>query len=146
MLKNAIRLAVVGVVANASIAAGQYSLTGSPYHQNFDALPQSVSITVAGGNLNSHSTDLKGWYFLESGTNANDTLTAGNGSSNTGDTYSFGSGVDRALGSLLSSTLTPKFGFYMSNQTGGAIASISISYTGETWRVGTANRSDRLDF
>jgi hypothetical protein len=32
------------------------------------------------------------------------------------------------------------------NNTGATITTLAISYTGETWRVGTANRSDRIDF
>ncbi len=38
------------------------------------------------------------------------------------------------------------FGFYFKNNTGAVITSVTISYSGETWRVGTAGRPDRLDF
>ena len=48
-----------------------------------------------------------GWAFSELGTNANTTYTAGTGSNNAGDTYSFGStgSSERAFGSLLSGSL-----------------------------------------
>ncbi len=126
---------------------GQYSLTVTTYSQNFDGLGTGNS-TVAGGDLNLVSGTLNGWYFFESGTNANTTITAGTGSASTGDTYNFGAaaGADRTLGGLQSGSLNPTFGFYFTNNTGGTITDIAITYNGETWRVGTAGRSDRIDF
>ncbi|MBH9575827.1 endonuclease/exonuclease/phosphatase family protein [Inhella proteolytica] len=111
---------------------------GSAYTQNFDSLPTSGT----------SSTLPAGWVILESGTNANATLTAGTGSSNTGDTYSFGQtgSTDRALGGLLSGSLTPMFGVAFTNNTGALITELQISYRGEQWRLGTLNREDRLDF
>lgn len=94
------------------------------------------------------STMPQGWFFSEQGTGANTTYAVGTGSSNSGNTYSFGLADDteRALGGLLSGSVTPSFGAKVRNNTGSAIQSVKISYTGETWRVGTADRSDRLDF
>ena len=105
-------------------------------------------------NLNSLSTSSPGsvfpagWGSLETGTNANATYLAGNGSANTGDTYSFGAtaAAERALGGLQSGTLTPRFGANYQNGTGAALTGLTISYTGEQWRLGTAARADRLDF
>ncbi len=42
--------------------------------------------------------------------------------------------------------LTPTFGFYVTNNSGSTINNLQIAYTGKTWRVGAASRSDRLDF
>lgn len=86
--------------------------------------------------------------FVESGTNANATYSAGNGSAATGDTYGYGSGTqsDRALGGLLSGNLTPTLGIRFRNDTGATITSLAISYAGEQWRLGATGRADRLDF
>ncbi|MFL6213063.1 MAG: C25 family cysteine peptidase [Blastocatellia bacterium] len=122
-------------------AAGTISLTalGSAYTQNFDTL------AVSGTS----STVPTGWDFSESGTSANTTYTAGSGSGNTGDTYSFGTGTntDRAFGGLQSGNLVPTIGASFTNNTGAAITSLAIAYTGEQWRLGTSARgADRLDF
>lgn len=121
-------------------AEGQVSLTtiGVAYTQDFNTLASS------GPN----SSVPTGWAFNESGSNANTTYTAGTGSNNTGDTYSFGatSDTDRAFGGLQSSSLIPMFGASFTNNTGSPIASILIAYVGEQWRLGTRSRFDRLDF
>ena len=109
-----------------------------PYQQDFDSLaPAGTSSALP-----------TGWEFFESGTNANTTYTAGTGGGNAGDTYSFGAagGSDRALGGLLSGSLTPLFGAAFTNDTGQTITSIDVGFTGEQWRVGTTGRADRLDF
>lgn len=140
---------VVGAVAAAfaQSAHGQFSLTTTTYNQNFNNLGTGFS-TVAGGNLGLVNASLTGWSFLETGTAANTTITAGTGSSATGDTYNTGvvGNADRALGALQSGSVASVFGFYFTNNIGTAITSMTISYKGETWRVGTAGRSDRLDF
>ncbi|HJQ25360.1 MAG TPA: C25 family cysteine peptidase [Blastocatellia bacterium] len=126
-------------------AAGSISLTtlGSAYTQNFDTL----------ANTGTSSTVPTGWDFSESGTNANTSYTAGTGSSTTGDTYSFGVAgtnlvTDRAFGGLQSGNLIPTIGASFTNNTGAAITSLAIAYTGEQWRLGVTPRGtpDRLDF
>ena len=121
-------------------AAGSISLTtlGSPYTQDFDSL----------ANSGTSSAVPTGWEFAESGTNANTTYTAGTGSSNTGDTYSFGPGgsSERAFGGLLSGSLVSTIGAQFTNDTGTDITALSISYIGEQWRLGATGRTDRLDF
>ena len=125
-------------------AAGTVSLTtsGVAYTQDFDTLASS-------GTTN--TTVPTGWEFSESGTNANATYQAGTGSGNAGDTYSFGASgsAERAFGGLRSGSLVPLVGAQFTNNTGVAITSLGISYTGEQWRLGqnTAGRAaDRLDF
>jgi uncharacterized repeat protein (TIGR01451 family) len=121
-------------------AAGSISLTvaGAPYTQDFNTL----------ANTGTSSTVPTGWDFSESGTNANTLYNTGTGSSNAGDTYSFGASgsTERAFGCLQSGTLIPTIGASFTNDTGSAITSLAISYTGEQWRLGTAGRADRLDF
>ena len=111
--------------------SAQVSLTGT-YAQDFNtATPASLPA---------------GWLFAESGTNANATLSSGTGSSNAGDTYLLGTGGEFAFGGLQSGSLIPTVGVAITNDTGATITSLEVGYTGETWRVGATNRSDRLDF
>ncbi|MDT4955327.1 MAG: hypothetical protein QOJ02_3465 [Acidobacteriota bacterium] len=130
---------------------GSISLTalGSTYTQNFDTLTNTPDATLS-------SVLPTGWLLDESGTSArNDGKYAvGTGSSNTADCYAYGSvagNTDRALGMLRSGTLTPVIGASFTNNTGGVINSLNISYTGEQWRFGGTNNgrnnlADRLDF
>ena len=123
------------VSASASIPI---TVLGLPYTQNFDSLSNSIE-----------SAEMPdGWTLLESGTSANGTYMPGIGDKNTPDTYSFGSkdDNDRALGGVQGSDLVPLFGASFSNETGKVIDTLEISYTGEQWRLGKFNRSDRLIF
>src|SRR5690606_22835344 len=125
-----------------TLASAQVSLVNinAPYEQDFDALASS-------GTDNDVTTLPLGWTFLETGTNADTRYAAGTGSSNTGNTYSFGASGsgERALGGLLSGSLTPIIGCAFVNNTGSVITSIEISYVGEQWRFGAANRgADRI--
>ena len=120
----------------------------------------TISLTTLGGPTPRISTPSPaavrparcriGWDFLETGINANTTYTAGTGSGNAGDTYSFGAAAstERAFGRLLSGSLTPVIGAQFTNNTGATITSLDIAYTGEQWRAGVENRgaADRLDF
>jgi uncharacterized protein len=114
---------------------------GSVYIQDFNTLATS-------GTTNSLLP--AGWFIFESGTSArvNQQYAADNGSSNTGDTYSYGASgsTDRALGTLLSGTIAPTIGACFTNNTGAPITAFTIQYTGKQFRVGTINRTDELDF
>ena len=119
---------------------------GTPVTQNFDTLVSSGAGTLP---LNTPA----GWGFVETGTNANTSYTAGDGSANTGDTYSFGTtAADRALGQLRSGSLISVIGARFTNNTGGSINSLSIAYIGEQWRLGEPSRTgttsiaERMDF
>ncbi len=111
---------------------------GTPIGESFDTLASSGT----------SSTTPAGWAFAESGTNANGTYTAGTGSGNAGDTYSFGSSGsgERAFGGLLSGSLNPTICACIYNGTGATVGSLTISYTVEQWRLGATGRTDRLDF
>lgn len=111
---------------------------GAPYVQTFD----SLAATATGTALPS------GWYFSESGTNANSAYTANDGTLNSGDTYSYGTGTgtDRALGTLQSGSLASTIGARLRNDTGNTLSEIAVAYTGEQWRLGATGRADRLDF
>jgi hypothetical protein len=113
------------------------------YTQNFDTLVSSGSAAVTGGEFPAGA--LNGWFFSESGSNANTTYTAGTGSGNTGDTYSFGTDTDRAFGGVQSGSLVPTIGVQFQNANASAITELAVSYVGEMWRLGS-NNVDRLDF
>lgn len=119
----------------------QVSITSTTtnYTQNFNTL------RATSGTSTSLPT---GWRLLETGTNADTRYATDGGSSTTGDTYSYGTGTttERALGGLRSGSLIPSFGIQVRNSTGQTITSLTITYTGEQWRCGTAGRADQLDF
>jgi hypothetical protein len=135
-------ITVIAMIALASAVAAQcvpITTLGVASTEDFNTLASS-------GTTN--TTVPTGWYFLETGTNANSTYRADNGASGTGDTYSYGAtgSSERAFGTLLSGTLTPTIGACFTNNTGSAINMLTITYTGEQWRQGAASRQDRLDF
>lgn len=120
----------------------QVSLTtiNSSYTENFNSLASTAT-------TNDISTVPAGWTFLEVGANANTTYAAGTGSSNTGNTFSFGiDAADRSFGGVLSGSLTPTVGASFTNNTGTTINELHIIYRGEQWRMGTTGRADRIDF
>ncbi len=143
-MKQLIRISLITLLLllfirlSATHAAGNIGLTslGTSYLQNFNTLATSGTSDVMPD----------GWSFSETGANANAMYTAGDGSSNSGDTYSFGIGSDRALGSVQSGSLLAAIGACFTNNTGQTITSLDISFTGEQWRLGTTGRADRLDF
>jgi uncharacterized repeat protein (TIGR01451 family) len=145
-LRGGVRLLLgtaVLVLAQVSLSAAQtVSLTaiGTAYTQDFDTLASTGTSSAVPA----------GWAFVETGTAANTTYTAGTGSSTTGDTYSFGAAgsAERAFGALRSGALSPLRGAGFTNNTGGAIQALQISYAGEQWRLGFSPRPapDRLDF
>ena len=109
---------------------------GSPAVQDFDSLASSGTSSALPD----------GWYLVESGSNANSSYTANNGSSGSGDTYSFGTGVDRALGTVASNSVIPQIGAQLRNDSGQALGEIAVAYTGEQWRLGATGRADSLEF
>jgi len=139
-------LAWLGIVTPAQAVTGgtgTISLTGLgiPYTQNFDTLASTGTTSTL---------SIQGWYWNEAGTNQDYSYRVGTGSNTTGDTYSFGASgsTERALGTLLSNSLTPMIGAQFTNNTGQTITTLSITYTGEQWRLGQSRLSppDRLDF
>lgn len=139
-------LAWLGIVAPAQAVTGgtgtiRLTGLGIPYTQTFDTLA-STGITS--------TLSVEGWYLDEVSTNADYSYRVGTGSNTTGDTYSFGTSgsTERAFGTLLSNSLTPMIGAQFTNNTGQTITMLSITYTGEQWRLGQSRASppDRLDF
>ena len=130
---------------SADTGTGSISLTtlGSSSLENFDTLANTAGSTT-------NTTLPTGWYITEQGGGARDNEQYGvdTGASTTGDIYSYGAAAstERALGALRSGTLIPLLGAKFTNNTGSTITSLAVSYTGEQWRLGTAARTDRIDF
>lgn len=147
-MKKIINLVLVtfGFVFISAPVFGQcVSLTtiGSAYMQNFDTLSNTAASTT-------NNLTITGWFMTESGGGArdNEQYAVDTGASTTGDTYSYGAAADtnRALGGLRSGTLIPIFGACFTNNTGTTITSLDTAYTGEEWRLGTAARTDQINF
>jgi hypothetical protein len=128
-------LMLMALPAQGALAAGPVSLTalGTAYTQNFDTLPASGSATWT------NNSTIPGWFHARTGTGT--TIVANDGGSNAGNLYSYGTGTatDRALGSLGSGNAAVGdlyWGVRLVNDTGSAITSLDVSYTGEQWRAG----------
>jgi hypothetical protein len=138
-------LAALSVLPARPAAAQCVSLTtlGSAYTQNFDTLSNTAGSTT-------NNLTIPGWFMTEGGGGArdNEQYAVDTGGSTTGDTYSYGAAgsTERALGQLRSGTLIPLFGACFTNNTGATITSLAIAYNGEEWRLGTAGRTDQMNF
>ncbi|WP_333573467.1 PEPxxWA-CTERM sorting domain-containing protein [Sphingomonas sp.] len=128
---------VAATLLGAPLAQAQVSLTSKTYTQDFNTLATS-------GTSKALPT---GWKLDERGSStagSDDAYATSN--ANAGTAYAFGTGSERALGSVTSGNATPiLFGAFFTNALGGAIQSITLDYFGEQWRLGTAS-SDRLSF
>jgi len=112
------------------------------YTQDFNTLGTSAASPY-------NTTLPTGWAIAErgSGSAADGKYRGGNGSDNSGDTYSFGAtgSAERALGSLSSSSVKAIYGAVFTNNTGAAITSVTVTYKAEQWRMGTST-TDSLRF
>jgi len=135
IVNTAARLSA-GAMLLALPAAGQAAvvLTGTSYSTDFNTLIASGTANAVGGVV------ANGWQFREGGNNGNSIYTAGTGSSQTGDTYSFGAAgsTERAFGTLGSGNVRPAIGVVFNNATGGTITALDLSVFGEQWRNGVA--------
>jgi predicted extracellular nuclease len=136
-------MAVRTVLADTGTGSVSLTTLATPVTENFDALSNTAGSTT-------NTTLPTGWYITETGGGArdNEQYAVDTGGSTTGDIYSYGAAAatDRALGALRSGTLIPIFGAKFTNNTGSTITSLDIAYTGEEWRLGTAARTDQINF
>ncbi|MBC9034690.1 PEPxxWA-CTERM sorting domain-containing protein [Sphingomonas sp. JC676] len=133
--------AALTLVSAPAFAQTPVSLGRTTYTQDFNGLAASGTSSALPA----------GWALSEQGTSTvgkDNLYAAGTGSSNQGNTYSFGSAgsSDRALGTLTSGTATPlQFGAFFTNNLGGTIESISLEFFGEQWRLSNG-AGDKLSF
>lgn len=143
-MKN-IFLTIAAATALCATSQAQILVSGGTYTQNFDSLSSGPTSTGTWAD----NTTLSGWYGARAYTSGTTsalgsypytTYRVSGGEMNTGWIYSFGTnGVgaieDRAFGSLSSGTpKTNAFGFRILNDTANPV-SLTLSYTGEQWRV-----------
>ncbi|GEM_PF-467132 len=130
-------LAGLTLKSNAQVSVTPGSLN---YTQDFN--------TLENGSAFNYTTLPNGWAIHESRANANNQYRAGTGSSNAGDTYSFGaaSSTERALGGVASGNLSTSFGVKFVNNTGAVITGLNITYKGEQWRDALVAGRDTLSF
>jgi hypothetical protein len=127
-------LLAVAVTPLTAVTITQFS---TPLTEDFNTLATATGSVVPAD-----------WQFAESGSGANTTYGAGTGSSNLGNTYSFGAtdSTDRAFGSVRTSSVASTIGTLVTNETGSTLTQLAIQFTGEQWRLGTLSRVDQLDF
>lgn len=124
-------LSVFLVSTSVHSALPSLSDTTQLHTQDFNGLPSTGTADF--------SVLPEGWSVLETGTNANTSLTADSGSSNSGNTYSYGStgSSDRALGLLASGSVTGRIQFRIVNATGKGVDSLHVRFSAEQWRLGS---------
>jgi hypothetical protein len=121
---------------------------GTPYTQNFDTLANSGTPSWT------DDSTLTGWYVQFTTTPTPTTYIVSTGTSTTGAIYSYGSAAstERALGSIGANSIAASgspctyIALKLTNDTGNAIASFVITYTGEQWRNGGVTNTQKLDF
>jgi hypothetical protein len=124
---------------------GSITALGSPLTENFNTL-------ATGGTANTWTDNVTiGGLFAQFGAvPTNPTVYIGDaGTNNSGGIHSYGTGTgtERALGSVGSNTTGDIFyAFKLTNNSGGTITSIDVSYIGEQWRNGGNTSAQQLDF
>lgn len=133
--KYKIALGILFGVLLVGVSKAQVSMTGTSgnYTQDFNTLPTS------GSPVWTDNTTLANWYSQRTGTG--NTIIANAGGGIAGALYSFGTGTttERALGTIGSGTPDDMaHGVLMQNNTGSALTSLTVTYTGEQWRNSAA--------
>ncbi len=119
------------------VGSGTISLTSTstPYSQNFNSL-----VTPGPSNVLPN-----GWYFIENG--GDNFYVGDDGSSNSGDTYSYGLSGNISFGTLRDPSQSTTIGSNFSNNTGGTVTQLNVTYVGKEWSNNLANGiSDKLIF
>lgn len=155
-------IGMLGVVRSAS--AGPISLTtsGVVYNQNFDTLYSAVNGTVVNSPANRELSQVV-WNSAGTGSMAGGTsgsgwwqngqtwVRAADGSNGAGgdnnDATSWGAdgSTERAFGLGSSTSSTASIGAFFTNNIGGTINQLNISFTGEQWREGVKNGTRLAD-
>lgn len=135
------RSALLALCCSSAAMAQSVSITGG--------VPAVEDFSIMAGTQNTTGTALPtGWFFLESGSGANTSYLIDDGTSGSGNTFSYGSAgsPDRAIGALGSGSVVTTIGARLQNDTGGSLSELLLTYTGEQWRSGTPGAPDTLNF
>ncbi|MCC6492904.1 MAG: hypothetical protein IT424_07775 [Pirellulales bacterium] len=122
-------------------AAVAYSTVGEQYGEDFD----SLSSLAMGNLLWTNDATLPGWSLFNAAGGALASIRASGGTDTVGSFYSFGAtGADRALGGVAAGnsyfgaaaegTVAGYISVAITNATGVALDSFSVSFNGEQWR------------
>ncbi|AVP96426.1 hypothetical protein C7S18_04105 [Ahniella affigens] len=133
-------LAAAALVGTGAVAQAQVIISGGTVNENFDVM--------AGAQGTTASTVPPGWAFFESGSGANGTYLIDDGTSNSGNTMSYGTAAaaDRAFGMLASNSVQSRFGATLQNNTGSALTQLQVQLAVEQWRLGDLNGADTYEF
>jgi hypothetical protein len=121
-------------------------LSSTNYSENFDE-PKLSDTAVTGqwtGTTQASVPGTSGWDGVRiGGSGSAMNYSVGDGTSNSGAIYSYGSAgsTERALGALASGTNIGAVGVELQNQLAGAITQVTIDYTGEFWRSSTSTQN-----
>lgn len=142
--------AIIGVASLAVVAAhGQVLLSkGAHYEQNFDTLGAGADGSALTRSWTNNNT-LPGWYASSMAKGDYQSYRISDGTQRENGLYSFGPATgntnDRALGSIASASPgVIAFGVRFKNDTKTAMTNITVSCTGEQWRISTPNASDQV--
>ncbi len=137
------------------------NFNGSLYTQSFDSLISSGSaittaktsgpVDLSAGTYTvpgySGTETRDGWAIYNvAGTGANSIFTPDSGGSTTGSAMSYGNTSDRALGSIASGATISDLGLTLTNTSGSTISSITVTFDGEMWRLGSTTAINTLSF
>lgn len=123
------------------------------YNQNFDTLTTSTT-----NQTWTNGTTITGWHLFNSAGTAMNTYVGGNGSSNAGSFYSFGStgSTDRALGgagsggtyfgSPAAGSIAGYIALEIQNTAGAALNGFTVTFNGEQWRNGGNTNAQPMVF
>jgi hypothetical protein len=156
------------ILAAALASYGQsVVLFGGAYSQNFDGLatnhnsaissPASLDGPFPLDDLSWASPQpytnygMTGWQLYETGGTGQAAFSVNDGSSSTSFCFSYGTinSTERALGVLAGGARRMAVGLVLQNVTGATLNEVTVSFTGEQWRLGrsgAANPSDALLF
>jgi len=137
MTKTLLAGAVVALSLPALPVQAQISIASpaSVYGQTFDTL-----LNTGTTNAWTNDSTLPGWSLFTSALAPVTTYRAGDGASNAGAIYSFGttSSTERALGGVGSAAFNGFIGLAFTNATALALDSFTLRFDGEQWRDGGA--------
>lgn len=143
LLRSIVSVAALAAAALPAHAAISLNSAASTYAQTFDSLANAGT-----NNAWANDSTLQGWSLFNAAGNAITTINAGDGSSNAGAFYSFGTSAatDRALGgaasggayfgSPASGAVAGYIALALTNTSGAAFDSFTLSFNGEQWRNG----------
>jgi hypothetical protein len=156
-LSSCFALAALLLSATNSRAAVSYAVPLGLYFQDFNALPNTGTVTLPGSAITGTQLAVPGiadWELAKRGGTGTTDVALWAAPSTGGRFYASGTdAADRALSSLASGTFIGAFGTSLVNQTGSTLTAFTITYSREIWAVqGTTQASptgdlaDRLSF